>query len=78
MVVLGELKRARGVVKKNAGASLVDLGDGVLCLEFHSKMNSLGEDAVQMVLRGDRGDGARTIRRWSSPTRARISASART
>jgi len=37
------------VVKKNAGASLVDLGDGVGCLEFHSKMNSLGGDIVQLV-----------------------------
>ena len=45
VLVLGDLKRARGVVKANAGASLVDLGDGVLCLEFHSKMNILGEDA---------------------------------
>jgi 3-hydroxyacyl-CoA dehydrogenase len=43
-------KRARGEVKTNAGASLVDVGDGVLCLEFHSKMNVLGEDAVSMVL----------------------------
>ena len=49
VIVLGEIKRARGVVKANPGASLVDLGDGVLCLEFHSKMNSLGEDMVQMV-----------------------------
>src|SRR5439155_18366763 len=49
IVVLREIKRARGVVRKNAGASLVDLGDGVLCLEFHSKMNSLGDDMVQMV-----------------------------
>ena len=46
---LGEIKRARGVVSSNPGASLVDLGDGVLCLEFHSKMNSLGDDAVQMI-----------------------------
>ena len=44
IVVLADLKRARGVVKKNAGASLIDLGDGVLCVEFHSKMNALGED----------------------------------
>ena len=77
IVVLADLKRARGVVKKNAGASLVDLGDGVLCLEFHSKMNSLGDDMVQMVHAGDRRDGARISRRWSSPTRARTSASAR-
>src|SRR3954463_5677680 len=37
------------VVKSNPGASLVDLGDGVGCLEFHSKMNSLGGDIVQML-----------------------------
>jgi 3-hydroxyacyl-CoA dehydrogenase len=52
VVVLSEVKRARGVIKKNAGASLIDVGDGVLCLEFHSKMNSLGEDAVSMVFAG--------------------------
>jgi 3-hydroxyacyl-CoA dehydrogenase len=46
------LKRARGVVKKNPGASLVDVGDGVLCLEFHSKMNSIGEDTVAMIYAG--------------------------
>lgn len=43
------VKKSRGVVKKNAGCSLVDLGDGVGCLEFHSKMNSLGGDIVQLV-----------------------------
>ena len=50
--MLGDIKRARGVVKKNAGASLIDLGDGVLCLEFHSKMNSIGEDQVSMIQAG--------------------------
>ena len=39
-------------MKRNAGASLVDLGDGVLCLEFHSKMNTLGEDSIQMIAAG--------------------------
>jgi 3-hydroxyacyl-CoA dehydrogenase len=42
------------IVKKNAGASLVDLGDGVLCVEFHSKMNTLGGDAIQMLQAGVR------------------------
>jgi 3-hydroxyacyl-CoA dehydrogenase len=42
-------KKSNGVVKKNSGASLVDLGDGVGCLEFHSKMNSLGADIIQLV-----------------------------
>jgi 3-hydroxyacyl-CoA dehydrogenase len=42
-------KRSNGVVKKNAGVSLVDLGEGIACIEFHSKMNALGGDAVQML-----------------------------
>ena len=49
VLALNEIRRARGVVKKNPGASLVDLGDGVLCLEFHTKMNAIGEDILQMV-----------------------------
>ncbi len=43
-------KKSNFVVKKNAGASLVDLGDGVGCIEFHSKMNALGGDIVQMIM----------------------------
>jgi 3-hydroxyacyl-CoA dehydrogenase len=37
------------VVKKNSGASLVDLGDGVGCIEFHSKMNALGADIISLI-----------------------------
>ena len=40
---------SHGVVAKNAGASLVDIGDGIACIEFHSKMNSLGDDIVRFV-----------------------------
>jgi 3-hydroxyacyl-CoA dehydrogenase len=43
-------KKSNGVVKKNSGASLVDLGDGVGCIEFHSKMNSLGADIIGLIL----------------------------
>ena len=42
-------KKSNGVAKKNSGASLVDLGDGVACLEFHSKMNSLGADIISLI-----------------------------
>ena len=52
VTVLSEVKRARGVVKTNPGASLIDLGDGVICAEFHSKMNSLGEDTLRIVQAG--------------------------
>jgi 3-hydroxyacyl-CoA dehydrogenase len=52
IVVLSELKRARGVVKTNPGASLIDLGDGVLCCEFHSKANAIGDDIIHMLRAG--------------------------
>jgi 3-hydroxyacyl-CoA dehydrogenase len=42
-------KKSNGIVKKNSGASLVDLGDGVACIEFHSKMNAIGADIVQLI-----------------------------
>jgi len=42
-------KKSNGVVKENSGASLIDLGDGVGCIEFHSKMNSLGSEILQLT-----------------------------
>ncbi|PYX47954.1 MAG: 3-hydroxyacyl-CoA dehydrogenase [Acidobacteria bacterium] len=54
-------KKSNGVVKKNSGASLIDLGDGVGCIEFHSKMNSLGADIISLIIQslkaGGPGDG---------------------
>lgn len=50
--VLTAARRGGGVVRRNAGASLVDVGDGVLVVEFHSKLNTLGGDAVQMLAAG--------------------------
>jgi len=49
VIFLKSVKDRDGVIKKNAGASLIDIGDGVACLEFHSKMNSIGGDTVQML-----------------------------
>jgi 3-hydroxyacyl-CoA dehydrogenase len=43
-------KKSSGVVKKNSSASLVDLGDGVACIEFHSKMNALGADIISLII----------------------------
>lgn len=51
-IVLADVKRSKGVVKKNPGASLIDIGDGVLCCEFHSKMNAIGDDIVTMLQAG--------------------------
>ncbi len=50
--ILTVARRQGGVVKGNAGASLVDLGDGVLAVEFHSKMNTIGGDTVQLLTGG--------------------------
>jgi 3-hydroxyacyl-CoA dehydrogenase len=52
VIILKSLKDRSGVVQKNPGASLIDLGDGVLCCEFHSKMNSIGGDLVAMIHAG--------------------------
>jgi 3-hydroxyacyl-CoA dehydrogenase len=49
VVVLKSVKERGGVVRKNAGASLIDIGDGVACLEFHSKMNAIGGDTLEML-----------------------------
>ncbi|CAN5336627.1 MAG: 3-hydroxyacyl-CoA dehydrogenase/enoyl-CoA hydratase family protein [Pyrinomonadaceae bacterium] len=49
VVVLKSLKERTGVIKKNAGASVIDLGDGVAGLEFHSKMNAIGADTIGMI-----------------------------
>ena len=49
VIVLKSIKERTGVIKSNPGASLIDIGDGVACLEFHSKMNSIGGDTVQMM-----------------------------
>jgi 3-hydroxyacyl-CoA dehydrogenase len=46
---LAVIKKANGVVKKNSGASVVDLGDGVAAIELHSKMNALGDDIVNLM-----------------------------
>ena len=37
------------VIRENPGASLRDLGDGVACLEFHSKMNTIGNDIISLL-----------------------------
>ncbi len=52
VIVLKSLKDRTAVVQENSGASLIDLGDGVLCCEFHAKMNAIGGDTVAMVQAG--------------------------
>jgi 3-hydroxyacyl-CoA dehydrogenase len=51
-------KKSNGVVKTNSGASLIDLGDGVGCIQFHSKMNALGADIISLILQTLKPGGA--------------------
>jgi 3-hydroxyacyl-CoA dehydrogenase len=52
ILILKNLKEAGREVERNSGASLVDLGDGVICCEFHSKMNAIGADLIAMIHKG--------------------------
>ena len=52
IIILKSLKDAGREVERNSGASLIDLGDGVACVEFHAKMNAIGADLIAMMLKG--------------------------
>ncbi|HTV14222.1 MAG TPA: 3-hydroxyacyl-CoA dehydrogenase NAD-binding domain-containing protein [Acidobacteriaceae bacterium] len=58
VITLSRAKRSNGVVTENPGASLVDVGDGIACIEFHTKMNALGGDIVNFVRQNLRPDSA--------------------
>ena len=49
IIVLPALKERKKIIRQNAGASLIDMGDGVACLEFHTKMNAIDEDVISML-----------------------------
>jgi 3-hydroxyacyl-CoA dehydrogenase len=49
VIVLSSLKERKKTIVENAGASLIDIGDGVACLEFHTKMNTIDADVLCMV-----------------------------
>ncbi len=49
IINLKQLKKQNGVIKRNSGASLIDIGDGVALLEFHSPNNAIGMDIIQMI-----------------------------
>ncbi len=50
--LLRSARERQRIVRRAAGASLLDLGDGVLAVEFHSKMNAIGVDTIQMIHAG--------------------------
>ena len=52
ILILKSFKDAGKEVERNSGASLIDLGDGVVCCEFHAKMNAIGADLIAMIHKG--------------------------
>jgi 3-hydroxyacyl-CoA dehydrogenase len=52
IIILKSQKEAGREIERNSGASLIDLGDGVVCCEFHAKMNAIGADLVSMLHKG--------------------------
>ena len=52
VIILKSLKDAGREVERNSGASLIDLDDGVICCEFHAKMNAIGADLIAMLHKG--------------------------
>lgn len=49
VINLKQIKKQKGVIKKNSGASLIDIGDGIALLEFTSPNNAIGLDIIQMI-----------------------------
>lgn len=49
VIMLSDIKRRGKPVESNRSASLWDIGDGILCLEFHTKMNALGPGVLSMI-----------------------------
>jgi len=62
VIILKSLKDAGREVDRNSGASLIDIGDGVVCCEFHAKMNAIGADLIAMLHKG-----LKRLRRISTP-----------
>jgi 3-hydroxyacyl-CoA dehydrogenase len=58
VINLSRAKRSGGVVTENPGASLIDVGGGIACIEFHTKMNALGGDIVNFMRQNLRADSA--------------------
>jgi 3-hydroxyacyl-CoA dehydrogenase len=52
VIILKSQKEAGKEVERNSGASLIDLGDGIICCEFHAKMNAIGADLISMIHKG--------------------------
>lgn len=49
IILLQARKASNNVVRDNGSAALIDLGDGVACIEFHTKMNSIDAGIIEML-----------------------------
>lgn len=49
VLILSDLRETKPPVKENKGAALLDLGDGVACLEFRTRMNTIDRDVIEMI-----------------------------
>jgi len=49
IATIADFRKSHGIVKGNAGASLIDLGDGIAAIELHSKKDAVGEDITRLV-----------------------------
>jgi 3-hydroxyacyl-CoA dehydrogenase len=46
---VANFRKANGVIRQNPGASLIDIGDGIACIELHSKKDAIGDDIVRLI-----------------------------
>ncbi len=46
---IASFRASHGVIRGNPGASLIDLGDGVACVELHSKKSAIGDDIMRLI-----------------------------
>jgi 3-hydroxyacyl-CoA dehydrogenase len=46
---IASFRASNGVVRGNPGASLIDLGNGVACIELHSKKSAIGDDIIRLI-----------------------------
>jgi 3-hydroxyacyl-CoA dehydrogenase len=54
---VASFRKSNGVVRRNSGASLVDIGEDIACIEFHSLKDAIGDDVVNMVTTSLKSDG---------------------
>ncbi|MGA3049426.1 MAG: 3-hydroxyacyl-CoA dehydrogenase NAD-binding domain-containing protein [Terracidiphilus sp.] len=46
---IADFRRSNGVIRSNAGASLIDIGDNIACIELHSLKNAIGGDVLSLI-----------------------------